>query len=37
MDDHFYAKSGIKNLKKLHELKGDLMDAFTGFDQKVFD
>lgn len=36
MEDHFYAKDGLKHLKKLHELKGDLFGAFFSFDQKVF-
>ena len=36
MDDHFYAKDGLKRLKKLHELKGELFGAFFNFDEKVF-
>lgn len=36
MDDHFYAKDGLKKIGKLAELKGDLFSAFMQFDHKVF-
>lgn len=36
MDDHFYAKDGLKSIGKLAALKGDLFNAFFAFDHKVF-
>jgi AhpD family alkylhydroperoxidase len=36
MDDHFYAKDGLKSLKKLATLKGDLFKNFITFDNSVF-
>jgi AhpD family alkylhydroperoxidase len=36
MDDHYYAKEGLKSLGKLAELKGDLFTSFLNFDHKVF-
>lgn len=36
MDDHFYAKDGLKSPKKLAGLKNDLFKSFIGFDNKVF-
>jgi AhpD family alkylhydroperoxidase len=36
MDDHFYAKDGLKSLKKLAGLKNDLFKNFVAFDNSVF-
>jgi AhpD family alkylhydroperoxidase len=36
MNDHFYAKDGLKSIGRLVELKGDLFNAFFTLDQKVF-
>ena len=36
MDDHFYAKDGLKSIKKLAGLKNDLFKNFVTFDKSVF-
>ena len=36
MDDHFYAKNGLKSIKKLAELKNNLFKNFVTFDNSVF-
>ncbi len=37
MADHFYPTDGMKELKKLRDLKPDLFKAFVEFDKKAFE
>lgn len=36
MSEHFYPTDGMRSIKKLAQIKGDLLSAFVDFDKKVF-
>ena len=37
MSDHYYPKDALSAIGKFAEVKGDLLAAFAGFNQKVFE
>lgn len=37
MSDYFYGKNALGAMGKFAEVKGDLLGAFAGFNQKVFE